>query len=226
MQWHTACGYFSSNVAVELKIWAAVPVKPLAEAKTRLATVLGPETRQQLVRAMLVHTLGVLAEVRGLAGFAVITPDPAVAAIAASHGASVLHEPAPSTGLNASLQWAVDRLAGLSATGILVLPGDLPLLRVESVEALLASASGASAPAVVIAPDRRRQGTNALLLVPPRLIPFHFGPNSFCRHQDAALAAGIIPVVVETVDLAADVDLPEDLTEAGMAFAGGLSWLR
>ena len=188
-------------------IWALVPVKSLEEAKTRLACVLDQEERRQLVRQMLDHTLAVLASVQELAGVVVVTPDEMIAELAGAHGVRVLHEHR-AQGLNASLSWAVTQLDPLKVEGVLVLPGDLPLLRRESVATLLAAAT---APGTVVAPDRHRQGTNALLIKPPTLIPFCFGRESFRRHLDAARSAGVEPVVVDTPDLAADVDLPEDL---------------
>ena len=191
-------------------IWAVVPVKPLGEAKTRLACVLAPEERARLVCVMLARTLAVLAQVDGLAGVAVVTPDATIAGLAEAGGVRALREPR-AQGLNASLTWAIAQLGG--AGGVLVLPGDLPLLRRESVAALLAAAPNRG---VVVAPDRRRQGTNALLLVPATVIPFRFGAGSFRRHLAAARAVGVAPVVVCTPDLAADVDLPEDLAATSM----------
>jgi 2-phospho-L-lactate/phosphoenolpyruvate guanylyltransferase len=193
-----------------VEIWALVPVKPLAEAKTRLASILSSEDRVKLVRAMLDHTLRVLSSVEELAGVAVVTHDATVSALADRYGARVVYEPHVA-GLNASLEWAVARLGDTQAEGVLVIPSDLPILRPESIAALLAAAT---APGVVVAPDRHRRGTNALLLAPPTLIPFCFGEHSFRRHLDAARAAGVVPVVVDTPDLAADVDLPEDLAAA------------
>ncbi|MCJ7549608.1 MAG: hypothetical protein MUQ30_07995, partial [Anaerolineae bacterium] len=64
---------------------------------------------------------------------------------------------------------------------------------------------------VVIAPDRRELGTNALLVTPPDLVPFCFGPDSFRQHLAAAEAAGVTPIVFRSPDLAMDVDVPEDL---------------
>jgi 2-phospho-L-lactate/phosphoenolpyruvate guanylyltransferase len=191
-----------------VRIWALVPVKPLGEAKTRLACVLDQQERIQLVLQMLDHTLTVLASVRELAGVVVVTPDETIADLADSHGAQVLRE-AHAQGLNSSLSWAVGQLGDLLLEGVLVLPADLPLLCKESVATLLATAT---TPGVVVAPDRHRQGTNALLITPPTLIPFCFGLDSFRRHLEAARVAGVQPVVVETPDLAADVDLPEDLS--------------
>jgi 2-phospho-L-lactate guanylyltransferase len=193
-----------------VKIWALVPVKPLSEVKSRLARALGPQERVQLVLAMLEHTLVVLAQVPELAGVAIVTPDTTVADLASAHGARVLHERC-AQGLNTSLTWAIDQLGDAGTGAVLVLPGDLPLLRPDSVMALLAAVT---ARGVVIAPDRHRQGTNALLLAPPTLIPFCFGVDSFRRHVGAARSVGVEPVVVDTPDLAADVDLPEDLVAA------------
>ena len=66
-------------------------------------------------------------------------------------------------------------------------------------------------PVVVIAPDRRGRGTNALLSSPPGLIEYDFGPDSFERHTARAKAAGVRIVVCEIPSIGLDVDLPEDL---------------
>jgi 2-phospho-L-lactate guanylyltransferase len=68
----------------------------------------------------------------------------------------------------------------------------------------------APTPILVIAPCRHRTGTNALLLRPPGLIPFAFGPDSFAAHCAAARAAGVEPVVHRANSLAFDLDTPED----------------
>lgn len=66
-------------------------------------------------------------------------------------------------------------------------------------------------PVVVIAPDHRYEGTNALLINPAGLIEYDFGPNSFERHKKRAEDAGAKLVVCELPSLAHDVDVPEDL---------------
>ncbi len=63
----------------------------------------------------------------------------------------------------------------------------------------------------VIAPDRRREGTNALLLRPPGALAYHFGPDSFARHCQEARQRGLRLEVCERPGLALDIDLPEDL---------------
>ena len=66
-------------------------------------------------------------------------------------------------------------------------------------------------PVVVIAPDRRKEGTNALLICPAGLIEYDFGPGSFERHCERARQAGATLEVVNLPSLSLDLDLPEDL---------------
>lgn len=189
-------------------IWAIVPVKPLAQAKTRLAQVLAPVAREALVLRLLEHTLQVLAQVEALAGVLVVSADARVGSMAQALGALWLHEP-DAPGLNRSLARAVEALQPYRASGALVIPADLPHLNAPSVLAVLAA--GGNPPAAVLVADRHYVGTNALLLLPPTAIPFAFGVNSLHEHQRLAQAAGVRVVCVDDPDLATDVDLPEDL---------------
>ena len=92
---------------------------------------------------------------------------------------------------------------------MLVVPADLPLLKPEDLRMLLSVAQ--DPPVVGIVPDRRQEGTNALLVCPVGLIPFSFGPGSFKHHCALAQAAGARLEVLELESLAIDVDLPEDM---------------
>src|SRR5919108_278816 len=73
-------------------IVAAVPVKDLVNAKQRLIPVLDGRQRAELARAMLSDVLRTLTAA-GLDGVWVITRDQHAAAVAASFGAEILHEP-------------------------------------------------------------------------------------------------------------------------------------
>ena len=74
---------------------AIVPVKVLAHAKRRLSSVLPDAARQRLVLAMLQDVLAALVGAQSIDWVAVVTADQRVAALAQSHGASVLPEPGP-----------------------------------------------------------------------------------------------------------------------------------
>ena len=67
-------------------MWAVLPVKGLDGAKQRLGAVLTPRQRRDLSRAMVEDVLEALSAVRILDGIAVVSRDPAVAAMAERYG--------------------------------------------------------------------------------------------------------------------------------------------
>jgi 2-phospho-L-lactate guanylyltransferase len=203
-----------------MKTWAVVPVKTRAESKSRLAGVLSPPQRADLVAGMLDHTLDVLGGWPALAGVLLVSADPEIWEIGARHGVDVLRE-ADVPGLNQSLERAREELLRRGAEALLAVPADLPLLTRESLEAVFRAAP--PAPSVVIAPDRHHSGTNALLISPVTLIPFRFGQGSLGQHTHQAQQARAALVCVDSSALGFDVDRPEDLdrlASLGIAFTG------
>jgi 2-phospho-L-lactate guanylyltransferase len=189
-------------------IWAVVPVKPLRRAKSRLKEVLSVDQRAQLSRAMLIHTLDVLSKVRGIERTMVISRDSQALAVARDHGANTVTEHG-SPELNKALVRATLVAKGYGVSSLLVLPADLPLLDVQDLEAFISCAT--SPPVVVIAPDRKRQGTNGLLCSPPDILDYDFGPQSFERHIERARRAGARVEICELPRFGLDLDEPEDL---------------
>jgi 2-phospho-L-lactate guanylyltransferase len=100
-----------------------------------------------------------------------------------------------------------------SVQGVLIVPADLPLLSVEDIRAVIKRAI--DPPVVVITPDRHFNGTNALLISPPGLIKYEYGPESYQLHCRQTKEAGARLEVCERVSVALDIDLPEDLELAG-----------
>ncbi len=191
-----------------MTLWAIVPVKPLRFGKSRLAGVLSQEERADLNRRLLDHTLATLTAIPEIEQVLVISRDPAALALAREHGARTVQENG-SPQLNVALTRATIVIKNYNIRGVLVVPADLPLLTRQDVEAVLQR--GVDPPVVVVAPDRHRKGTNALLVCPVGLIEYDFGPNSFQRHCQRAVKAGARLEVVELPSLALDMDLPEDL---------------
>jgi 2-phospho-L-lactate guanylyltransferase len=188
-----------------MSVTAVIPIKPFAEAKSRLSDALAGDQRAALSRKMYCHVLRTALACDPIAHVIVISRDADALAIARTEGAEPLQETGVGE-LNAALDQARQRVTG----SLLVLPGDLAELGGEDLTTLL---EGARTPAqsVVIAPDRAGSGTNALLLTPPDIILFQFGPDSFDLHCEAARIAGIEPVIVKRPGLACDIDRPEDL---------------
>lgn len=193
-----------------MNLWLVAPVKPLGQGKRRLAPVLTPAARAALVQRLLDHVLTTARASPLLAGMIVVSRDPTVLQLAADLGAHALVE--RGAGLNHSLDQARAAALGFGATGLLVLPADLPLLSPADLDTLCDLAlAGAQ---VVIAPSRDG-GTNGLLLTPPDCIPFAFGRHSAARHRRLARAAGLTCAVYHSDTLAVDIDRPEDLVAVG-----------
>ena len=185
-----------------------VPMKPLAEAKHRLASVLDDSARQGLARNLYVRTLRVLRRVRGVSRVIVVSRDARVLEIARKFGAwSVWENP---TGLNESCEQATRVAVANGARAVLIIPSDLARLEAKDVEELIALDSN-TGPTIVIVPDRRGTGTNALLVRPAGLIRYSFGEASFEQHLSRARETNAQGIIHQSDGLAFDVDLPEDL---------------
>ena len=191
-----------------MSIWAIVPVKPLRRGKSRLAGTLSEDERTRLNRHLLELTLQALSEVPEIEHTLVVSRDTATLALARDQGArTLLEDGAPH--LNTALRRATAVAQAHGARGVLILPADLPLIDPKDVQSFLRR--GRTPPVVVIAPDRHQEGTNGLLIQPPDLIEYSFGPGSFQRHCERARQAGVKLEIVNLPSLALDLDLPEDL---------------
>jgi 2-phospho-L-lactate guanylyltransferase len=188
-------------------IWAIIPVKPLRRAKSRLSTILTKDERAALSQEMLIHTLDVLTQSAKIEKCLVVSRDTRALALARAHHAKTVTERG-SPQLNPALIRATLLARRHGASGVLVIPADLPLLNDRVVDLLIQSAI--DPPVMVIAPDRHQDGTNALLLSPPGLIEYDFGPKSFERHLSHAKAVGARIEILEELSLALDIDTPED----------------
>ena len=197
-------------------VHAVVPVKNLDSAKQRLAGVLDRRARTAFFRAMLEDVLEALSGAVSLAGIVVVTRDPEAIALASRYGAECLIE-SESRGHTAAVELAAKALAERGAGALLQVPGDIPRVTAEEIEAVIAAHG--PAPAVTIAPSRDHLGSNAVLCSPPDIFPFRFGNDSFHPHLAAARAIGIEPVVVELAGIGLDIDTPGDLE----AFLGSAS---
>lgn len=189
-------------------IWAVVPSKPLGLAKRRLAPLLAPEERSLLAKAMLQDVLATLRSVSGLSGTLLVTKDSAAIDLAGRADARVLTDRADRS-IGAAVAAAAKFLSAEGASGILVVPADLPLATAPEIEAVL-DAHG-SAPAVTLVRAAIDGGTNALACSPVQAIPLRFGRNSFARHRQVARDSGIEPRMLALPGLQYDIDRPGDL---------------
>jgi 2-phospho-L-lactate guanylyltransferase len=180
-----------------------VPVKPLAQAKSRLGTVLSPGERARVMCGLLAR---VVKAANAVARVSVVTADGAVAAMAMALGADVIDEGAV-RGLDGAARLGVDQARRDGEMTVMVLAADLPEVTVGALKAML---SRVRPRAVVIAPSRDG-GTNAIVLASHIDFRFAYGPDSFTRHCAEARRLAREVIVHESEALGLDIDRPEDL---------------
>jgi len=92
---------------------------------------------------------------------------------------------------------------------MLTLPGDIPLVSANEIEAMLSARR--EQPVFSIAPAHDEHGSNAILCSPPDAVPLRFGDDSFFPHLEAARRRGIEPTIVRLAGIGCDIDHPADL---------------
>ena len=197
-----------------MKPWAVVPVKSFASAKTRLDH-LTAQARADLAQTLFEHVIEILNVSCQLGGILVATNSDRVAALAGQRGCDIICDPSVPRAVHkdaGELAHIVDasltHLAARRVGAALVIMADLPTLETGDIAAVVAAMSGND---VVIAPDRRDMGTNALGLTPPLILPTCFGhQDSFWRHRDTARRRALRAQIHRSPGLGFDIDLPED----------------
>lgn len=190
-------------------VWAVVALKSPERAKSRLAGWLSPTQRRQLLFTLAERSIKALRATPGIDRVCVISASEEVADFARSLGARPLAQ-SVETGTAGAFACAIEQLHPLEPRKLLMLAGDLPLVCPAALQALCEAAERAQ---IVIAPDRHRLGTNALLCTPPQAIAPSFGSDSFHRHRLAAERAGLKTKVLDLHALSLDLDRPDDFEE-------------
>ena len=194
-----------------MNVVALMPMKGFRNAKQRLAPLLDSAAREILAESMFRDVLREVRSARGLVGTFVVTMDDQVASIAAAAGAEVIRE-SSENGETGAVDFARLELQRIGCEAVLILPGDMPLLRARDVEQILAQVPGdARAPFALLVPSHDRLGTNALLLAPPDVIRLRFGFDSFSFHSAQVTATGLPLRCFENQHVALDIDEPRDL---------------
>jgi 2-phospho-L-lactate guanylyltransferase len=181
---------------------ALIAIKERARCKTRLADVLGPPERIDLVRSMLRAVLAAAANAQSVHQVIVISPErdtvPAEIPVLADTGES----------LNTALVQAHTMVREFGCQEIVVLPADLPLITAAEIDELVRAARAGG---FAMATDAAGIGTNALCLLSTQPFRFQFGPDSRRLHLQEAQRSGSSPQVVHLPGLEFDVDSSADL---------------
>lgn len=200
------------------RIFALVPVKSLAEGKSRLSPIMSPAVRLRFNTFLMNRTFDLVSRFPGVARSIVVSNCDAVQAQARARDMTALSE--DSRDLNEALAGATRRAMSLGAEAVIVLPVDLPMASSADLEHIAALDDG-SGPFCAIVSDSHASGTNLLYVSPPRDDIYRFGPGSRERHGLAAAERNFKVLHVNNDALALDIDDPGDFErwrDAGGSF--------
>jgi 2-phospho-L-lactate guanylyltransferase len=192
-----------------MSLWAIIPIKPLRRGKSRLACVLSEKEREQLNQTLLIRTIECLKSVEAIDQILVVSYDPTALTISRNYGVRTVQE-GRNTNINNALRKGTLAAMAFNASSILVIPADLPYIRSVDIKTLIDKSK--NPPEMIITPDRRMSGTNALLINPIGVLDYDFGSWSFKKHIEQAERKKIRVEIYNNDRLSFDLDLPEDLT--------------
>lgn len=198
------------------QIWALVPVKDFACAKSRLAATLSGEARRALAQAMALDVVKALRRAQTVARVIVVSDIPDISRRLGVDDVDHF-DTGRAVGLNEDLSAAAAWAGRQGATHVVVAHADLPRLTPTAIDRFILNARDLPPSRLRAAACKDGCGTNLLLAPLPLPLPLVFGRDSLARFGRGAAAAGIALDVVHDAALAADIDEADDfraLTEA------------
>ncbi len=192
-----------------VSVFAIIPVKKLDAAKSRLSSLLSDIERREFCLEMLEDVLATVKTTRCIRWTVVVSVDPMVLQVAKRFGAIPLMENQPPD-LNQAVSEAINWCVRSGAKSTLILPADIPSVARTDLKRIFSLGKEA---AMVISPSRSGDGTNALLLTPPKTLPAFYGKQSFPRYIEEALKHAISFRTLKLPRIALDIDIVEDLAD-------------
>jgi len=189
-----------------MKVISIIPVKDLDHTKTRLSPLLDLKMRQDLTRSILYRTIQVIKCTGKVHVILVITPDYRVFSFAKKQGVIALLE--QEVGLNNALQQATEWCKQKAFDALLIIPSDIPFLQAKDIDSIIDMGKDEKA-VIIISPDNKQDGTNALLIKPPGILNYFYGSGSYDIHCKQARNAQYKLMVYFSRSIGFDIDYPE-----------------
>jgi 2-phospho-L-lactate guanylyltransferase len=186
-----------------IKLAAVIPMKSLAESKSRLAPLLDPRQRASLSLNLLDLVLNA-ALTSSLDRVIVLGGDGDVRSLASGRGAEWMSD--GGGGLNNELSAVLGQLSAAGMASVYI-PGDLPLLTRSDIETVIETSLGGEL--LTLCPATEDGGTNGLVVPPSSPFRPTLGQDSFTRHLRAA--EGLPHAVCNTPGFGLDLDSVADL---------------
>ena len=189
-----------------------VPIKNLAKAKQRLASMLDQPARTELAQVMLSNVVAAIAEFGG-DEVTLATSDAFAMELARRYRFEIIPDESNISETDA-IEMATRSCEARGVHSTLVIPGDIPLIEAADLRAIYDASPKTGS---VLVPSTDKRGTNAVLRRPASLFPLRFGNDSFMPHLTAAIATNKSCVVLSLPRIGLDIDTPEDLHQLAQA---------
>jgi 2-phospho-L-lactate guanylyltransferase len=194
-----------------LGLLVTIPMKPLADAKSRLSPEIPSSIRGAATLLMLRRVIRAVENSIGLDGKCVIIGgDSVVASLVRLIGAVWTEEKGQD--LNSSLWLAMQDAFLYGAKAVLFLPADLPQINSDDITAVVDGSDALKFPVIVAAGSDG--GTNTILLPVGSSFPPLLGDDSFAIHCEIANKRGTPFKIMTPPGLLFDVDSADDLNWA------------
>jgi len=195
-----------------------IPVKNLAHAKQRLAPLFDQSRfdqsrRTELAQAMLTDVLEAINLWTNRPPVSLVTDDAFAIELARNLNLEVI----PNAGAKSeteAIEMATRFCERRGSKFTLVIPGDIPLVKVSELDLIIQAAPPEG---TVLVPSSDQRGTNAAFRSPCGLFPLRFGNDSFVPHLAAAKATGKPCTILSLPGIALDIDTPSDLQQLAAA---------
>jgi 2-phospho-L-lactate guanylyltransferase len=189
-----------------LQTAAIIPVKTFSKAKTRLG--LAQEKTEMLCKIMLDEVLLAVSNSK-IDKIFIVSKDESALQVGKKYNATPIYEQTE-IGVNAAVALAERHLRKNGFQTSVVLPQDIPLVRPQDINSLLAFQNGGNS--LLVVPSRRFDGTNALVRSPVDIIETHYDEDSYKIHLNTGKSRGIptsfvlIPRIMLDIDNRADIE--------------------
>ncbi len=147
-------------------------------------------------------------EIKEIDQILVVSHDPTALTISRDYGARTIQE-SHNTNINKALRKGGMAAQAFNISSVLIIPADLPFINADALREMIGKAG--NPPEIIISPDRRMNGTNALFINPVGILDYDFGMWSFRKHVEQAERKKIRVEIYNNDTLSFDLDIPEDL---------------
>lgn len=186
-------------------ITAAIPMKPLIEGKSRLASAFTDDQRGNLVIGMLTTVIDAI-KGAGVTDFIIVGGDDRVEKVGQGTGGTWV--PDPGIDLNDTIKNVFADILGKGSSAMF-LAGDLPFLKAADVYSLIRTSGNRKN--IALSPAKKDGGTNGILVPPGIEFEPQMGIRSFAKHLSQAASAAQSVSICYSYGLGFDLDTTDDL---------------